>query len=178
MQLLTDSHVCLVARISGRLFGDTDTTGSSPLNTLRVGLQLCLWRHAATRGQFDDASHVDFPVYSSRYASRCALLVSQDQLCSLSDDDDDLDEDAIPGFAHPTIGDDSPRSATFDKGKGRATDQLATPTSAAGNARAPTLSGNIGSAPSGAPSSARRTIGGVQVENRYVIIIAKVGLAP
>lgn len=102
------------------------------------------------------------------------MLVSQDQLCSLSDDDDDLDEEAIPGFAHPTIGDDSPRSATFDKGKGRATDQLATPTSAAGNARTPTLSGNIGSTPSGAPSSARRTIGGVQVENRYVIIISKV----
>ncbi|KAI0091253.1 Yip1-domain-containing protein [Irpex rosettiformis] len=84
-----------------------------------------------------------------------------------ADDDDDLDEEAIPGFAHPTIGSDTPQSAVFDKGKGRATEQLATPTSAAGPARTPTLSGNIGSMPSGVPSSARRTIGGVQVENRF-----------
>jgi protein YIPF6 len=82
------------------------------------------------------------------------------------DDDDDLDEDAIPGFAHPTIA-STPHSAAFDKGKGRITEQLASPVGASGTPRTPTLSGNIGTTPSGAPKPSRRTIGGVQVENRY-----------
>ncbi|KAI0777050.1 hypothetical protein BC629DRAFT_1525025 [Irpex lacteus] len=52
-----------------------------------------------------------------------------------ADDDDDLDEEAIPG-----------------------------PAGAAGPLRTPTLSGNIGSGPaSGVPSSARRTIGGFRL---------------
>ncbi|KAI0690161.1 Yip1-domain-containing protein [Cytidiella melzeri] len=83
-----------------------------------------------------------------------------------ADDDDDLDEDAIPGFAHPEIA-NTPQSAAFDKGKGRATEQLAAPTGVAGPPRTPTLSGNIGSTPSGAPKPSRKIVGGVQVESRY-----------
>ncbi|KAI0078742.1 Yip1-domain-containing protein [Panus rudis PR-1116 ss-1] len=71
-----------------------------------------------------------------------------------ADDDDDLDEEAIPGFTHPSV---PTTPQPQDKGKGRAAEQPTTP-----------LSGNIGSAPSGAqPSSSRRTVGGVQVETRY-----------
>lgn len=84
-----------------------------------------------------------------------------------SDDDDDLDDDSIPGFSHPAIS-STPQSAVFDKGKGRATDQLATPIGGAPSPRTPTLSGNIGSTPTGAPKPVRRVVGGVQVESRYV----------
>ena len=85
-----------------------------------------------------------------------------------SDDDDDLDEESIPGFSHPGVT-SAPSSVQPDKGKGRATEQLATPTGDYSRAQ---LSGNIGSAPSGAPTSARRMVGGVQVETRYVLPIA------
>jgi hypothetical protein len=78
-------------------------------------------------------------------------------------DDDDLDEDDIPGFSHPTLsGPQSP--APYSKGKGRAreSEQLAPPSS--GNGRAsPSLSGNIGSGPA---RPARSTVAGVQVERR------------
>lgn len=79
-------------------------------------------------------------------------------------DDDDLDEDDIPGFSHPTLA----QSPLPDKGKGRARelDQLAAP-SGGGGASSPGLSGNIGSA-SGVPRPARQTVGGVQVETRCV----------
>ena len=50
-----------------------------------------------------------------------------------------------------------------DKGKARAPEQLAQPTG--DYSRAP-LSGNIGSTANGAPPSARRMVGGVQVETR------------
>ncbi|KAI0342785.1 Yip1-domain-containing protein [Trametopsis cervina] len=82
-----------------------------------------------------------------------------------ADDDDDLDEDAIPGFAHPAIA-STPQTAAFDKGKGRATEQLGPPSGNAGPLRSPSLSGNIGSAPAAAPASSRRMVGGVQVESR------------
>ena len=82
------------------------------------------------------------------------------------DDDDDLDEDAIPGFSHPAVA-SSPLSPLPGKGKGRAPEQLAAPTGGPAPLT-PTLSGNIGSALNGAPKPSRRTIGGVQVENRYV----------
>ncbi|KIP07626.1 hypothetical protein PHLGIDRAFT_89264 [Phlebiopsis gigantea 11061_1 CR5-6] len=59
----------------------------------------------------------------------------------------------------------SPHSAIPDKGKGRATEQLGTPSGATEFPRTP-LSGNIGSAPSGVPGSARRMVAGVQVETR------------
>ncbi|KAJ3744475.1 hypothetical protein DFH05DRAFT_1495369 [Lentinula detonsa] len=79
-----------------------------------------------------------------------------------ADDDDDFDEENIPGFSHPGM----PQSPQPDKGKNRAREpeQLGMP-SANGNSSAP-LSGNIGSL-SGPPRSARQTIGGIQVETRY-----------
>ncbi|KAK0469679.1 uncharacterized protein EV420DRAFT_56344 [Desarmillaria tabescens] len=83
-----------------------------------------------------------------------------------ADEDDDLDEESIPGFTHPSM--QSPQ--TSDKGKGRARepDQLAAPSNN-GRISSPVLSGNIGSsANGGAPrSGARQTIGGIRVETRY-----------
>ena len=61
----------------------------------------------------------------------------------------------------------TPTSAVPDKGKGRATEQLAPPSGGSGY-QTP-LSGNIGSAPNGAPGSARQTVAGVRVETRYVL---------
>ncbi|PFH53173.1 hypothetical protein AMATHDRAFT_138307 [Amanita thiersii Skay4041] len=84
-----------------------------------------------------------------------------------ADDDDDLDEESIPGFSHPALASaQSPR--LIDKGKGRAReiDQLASPSANGGIPNAP-LSGNIGSAPSGAQRPTRQTVGGVRVETRY-----------
>ena len=83
---------------------------------------------------------------------------------TLSDDDDDLDEENIPGFSHPAVV-SSPQPPVVDKGKGRATDQLATPTG--GDYSRSQLSGNIGSAQNNPSSASRRTVGGVQVETRY-----------
>jgi protein YIPF6 len=86
------------------------------------------------------------------------------------DDDDDLDEDAIPGFSHPTIpGTPQPQP---DKGKARAPpEQLAPPGTFNGtpSGQPPGLSGNIGSGSGGGvPRADRQTIGGVRVETRYV----------
>ncbi|CAL1716665.1 unnamed protein product [Somion occarium] len=82
-----------------------------------------------------------------------------------ADDEEDFDEEAIPGFSHPSM-QTTPLSATAaDKGKGRAAEQLATP-SGSDYPRTP-VSGNIGSGPNGVPPSSRRTVGGVQVETRY-----------
>ncbi|CAK5268399.1 unnamed protein product, partial [Mycena citricolor] len=77
-------------------------------------------------------------------------------------DDDDFDEDSIPGFSHPTL----PQSpAPLPKGKGRVTElgQFAPPSSGNGLA-SPSLAGNIGSGPT---RPARSTVGGLQVERRY-----------
>ena len=83
-------------------------------------------------------------------------------LIYFADDDDDLDEDSIPGFSHPTIP-YSPGPGTKGKGRAREPEQLAPPSS--GNGRAgPSLSGNIGSDPA---RPARSTVGGIQVERRY-----------
>ncbi|PSS36907.1 hypothetical protein PHLCEN_2v1266 [Hermanssonia centrifuga] len=87
--------------------------------------------------------------------------VLTENVVDIADDDDDLDEENIPGFSHPSVA-TSPQSPYPDKGKGRATEQLATPT---GGSSMP-LSGNIGSMPNGPPKSARRMVGGVQVETR------------
>ncbi|KAJ3479530.1 hypothetical protein NLI96_g8999 [Meripilus lineatus] len=78
-----------------------------------------------------------------------------------ADDDDDLDEEDIPGFSHPEL---TPNSGVYDKGKGRAAEQLGTPTG--GPAPRTPLSGNIGT-PTGAPKATRTTVGGVRVETRY-----------
>jgi len=82
-----------------------------------------------------------------------------------ADDDDDLDEDDIPGFSHPTIA-QSPLSANKGKTRAREPEQLAPPSSENGRA-SPSLSGNIGSGPAGGSRSARQTVGGMQVETRY-----------
>ncbi|PPQ84822.1 hypothetical protein CVT26_012054, partial [Gymnopilus dilepis] len=85
-----------------------------------------------------------------------------------ADDDDDLDEENIPGFSHPGMA-QSP--VAVDKGKGRATfvpEQLAPPTTSNGRPTSPALSGNIGSSSQGGGRSGnRQTVGGVQVETRY-----------
>ncbi|KAF9468008.1 hypothetical protein BDZ94DRAFT_1246937 [Collybia nuda] len=80
-----------------------------------------------------------------------------------ADDDDDLDEDNIPGFSHPTL------TEPQDKGKARARelDQLAPPSNEP-SASSPVLSGNIGSSVNGGPPRpARQMLGGIQVETRY-----------
>jgi len=84
------------------------------------------------------------------------------------DDDDDLDEENIPGFSHPGMV-QTPTTAVPDKGKGRAPyvpEQLAPPSA---RLPGPELSGNIGSSAQGASrsGSGRQTVGGVQVETRY-----------
>jgi protein YIPF6 len=78
------------------------------------------------------------------------------------DDDDDLDEENLPGFS---IGPPPP-----DKGKGRAhaQEQLAPPSNNAGTS-SPVLSGRIGAPLNGAPPPTRQTVGGVQVETRCVL---------
>jgi hypothetical protein len=71
------------------------------------------------------------------------------------DDDDDLDEQDIPGFSAP--------SPVVDKGKTREPEQLAKPSAASISNQ--NVSGNIGSnGPSS--SSNRQTVGGIRVETR------------
>jgi len=82
------------------------------------------------------------------------------QFIQADDDDDDIDESAIPAFSHPTMG---PSTPPLNKGKSRAPEQLALPT---GSAPSNQLSGNIGTPIGGASRGARRDFGGVQVESR------------
>jgi len=86
-------------------------------------------------------------------------------------DDDDLDEEDIPGFSHPAL---SPQHAPIvDKGKGRANynpEQLAPPSTSVGRPTSPVVSGNIGSPSQNAPRGNRQMLGGVQVETRYLLI--------
>ena len=78
-------------------------------------------------------------------------------------DDDDLDEESIPGFTQPGLV-PSPHSPVPDKGKARAPEQLAPPSGSG------SISGNIGTPVNGSASqSNRRTVGGVRVETRYVV---------
>jgi len=76
-----------------------------------------------------------------------------------ADDDDDIDESALPAFSHPTM---RPSTPPLNKGKSRAPEQLALPTGSAPSQ----LSGNVGTPIAGAGRGARRNIGGVQVESR------------
>ncbi|KAJ3893256.1 hypothetical protein GG344DRAFT_87265 [Lentinula edodes] len=89
-------------------------------------------------------------------------LTASSQFIQADDDDDDFDEENIPGFSHPGM----PQLPQSDKGKNRAREpeHLGMP-SANGNNSVP-LSGNIGSS-SGPQRPARQTIGGIQVETRY-----------
>ncbi|THH12292.1 hypothetical protein EW146_g7754 [Bondarzewia mesenterica] len=76
-----------------------------------------------------------------------------------ADEDDDFDEDSIPGFSHP-----APSAPAQDKGKGRAPEQLAPPSTSP----RPAVSGNIGSSTGGSgQASTRQTVGGVRVETRF-----------
>ncbi|KAG1737331.1 Yip1-domain-containing protein [Suillus lakei] len=73
-----------------------------------------------------------------------------------ADDDDDLDEQDIPGFSAP--------SPVVDKGKSREPEQLAKPSVAPSPNQ--NVSGNIDSNGSSS-SSNRQTVGGIRVETRY-----------
>jgi len=77
-----------------------------------------------------------------------------------ADDDDDIDESAIPAFSHPTM---RPSTPPLNKGKSRAPEQLALP---AGSTPPNQLSGNIGTPIGGASRGPRRNFGGIQVESR------------
>lgn len=83
------------------------------------------------------------------------------------DDDDDLNDDDIPGFAHPALA----TPTIPDKGKGRALpepEQLAPSSSSTG----PAVSGNIGNSSQTTPRPAnRQTVGGIQVETRWVLAV-------
>ncbi|KAG1744101.1 Yip1-domain-containing protein [Suillus paluster] len=84
-------------------------------------------------------------------------LTSTSRFIEADEDDDDLDEQDIPGFSAP--------SPVVDKGKSREPEQLARPSETP--SPNPNVSGNIGS--NGAPSSSsnRQTVGGIRVETRY-----------
>lgn len=86
----------------------------------------------------------------------------------LADDDDDFDEDNIPGFSHPTLAQSSQNS---DKGKARAhePEQLAPP-SGTTQSGGTGLSGNIGSSTNAQRAASRQTVGGLQVETRFLLI--------
>jgi len=74
-----------------------------------------------------------------------------------ADNDDDLDDEAIPGFTHPSLG--TPVSAS----KGKARDEE--PAHVSTYPHSP-VSGIIGSSTDGNARPARNTVGGVQVEMR------------
>ncbi|TFK40162.1 hypothetical protein BDQ12DRAFT_602144 [Crucibulum laeve] len=95
-------------------------------------------------------------------------LTATSQFIQAVDDDDDLDEENIPGFSHPGMV-QSPQFPDKGKGRARVPEQLAPPSSANGALANPSLSGNIGSLNGqGAPRTAtRQTVGGVQVETRF-----------
>ncbi|KAI0367812.1 Yip1-domain-containing protein [Pilatotrama ljubarskyi] len=82
-------------------------------------------------------------------------------------DDDDLDEESIPGFTHPGLASSPHSLGAPDKGKTRAPEQLAPPSGSG----AAGVSGNIGTpvngSAAGGQQSNRRMVGGVRVETRY-----------
>ncbi|KAG2741238.1 Yip1-domain-containing protein [Suillus brevipes Sb2] len=83
-------------------------------------------------------------------------LTSTSRFIEADDDDDDLDEQDIPGFSAP--------SPVVDKGKLREPEQLVKPSAASTSNQ--NVSGNIGS--NGSSSSPnRQTVGGIRVETRY-----------
>ncbi|KAF5359763.1 hypothetical protein D9756_003247 [Leucocoprinus leucothites] len=83
-----------------------------------------------------------------------------------ADDDDDFDEDNLPGFSHPTLA-QSPQIPDKGKTRAREPEQLAPP-SGTMQSSSPVLSGNIGSSSSNAQRApSRQTVGGLRVETRY-----------
>lgn len=99
-------------------------------------------------------------------------MFSETTHCFAVDDDDDLNDDLndddIPGFSHPTLA----TSTIPDKGKGRAlpeTEQLGPPSTSNVRPISAAVSGNIGQ---NTPRPAnRQTIGGMQVETRCVLFV-------
>jgi hypothetical protein len=101
------------------------------------------------------------------------------QYIPADDDDDDIDESALPSFGRPAP--PTPRvtspAVPVPKGKARAPDQLAPPSGANSGRNSPAngqLSGTIGSPVGGygaggprTGTGARQKIGGVSVETRY-----------
>ncbi|KAG6883746.1 hypothetical protein C0992_007916, partial [Termitomyces sp. T32_za158] len=89
------------------------------------------------------------------------INTSTSQFIQADDDDDDLNDDDIPGFTHPVV------TPQVDKGKAKAREpeQLAPPLNASGPS-SPGLSGNIGSSVNGTTTSSRQTVGGLRVETR------------
>jgi hypothetical protein len=85
----------------------------------------------------------------------------------LVDEDDDLNDDDIPGFSNPALA----TPTIPDKGKSRAhpePEQLAPPSSRL----VPAVSGNIGSSSQTTSRPAnRQTVGGMQVETRWVLFV-------
>ncbi|KIK10181.1 hypothetical protein K443DRAFT_670807 [Laccaria amethystina LaAM-08-1] len=98
-------------------------------------------------------------------------LTATSQFIQADDDDDDFDEENIPGFAHPALASPQSPPPLTNKGKGRARfepEQLAP--SANGRPGTSGLSGNIGSVSSQGTTgkgATRQTIGGVRVETRF-----------
>ncbi|KIJ13443.1 hypothetical protein PAXINDRAFT_170506 [Paxillus involutus ATCC 200175] len=84
-------------------------------------------------------------------------LTSSSRFIEADEDDDDLDEQDIPGFTAPGLA-----PPVLDKGKSRATEPLGQPS---GNT-APRVSGNIGRS-NGPSNPPRQTVGGIRVETRY-----------
>jgi hypothetical protein len=104
------------------------------------------------------------------------MVQSPGLIGSSTDNDDDFDEDNIPGFSHPTLAAQTPLP---DKGKGRAPpEQLAPPSGAGGRPLSPSVSGNIGTSNTngaGGGRGARKTLGGMQVETRYDVSVFVLG---
>jgi len=82
-----------------------------------------------------------------------------------ADDDDDFDEDNMPGFSHPTPA-QSPQNAGKGKARARESDRLAPPGETTQSSGAG-LSGNIGSSSNSQRPPSRQTVGGLRVETRY-----------
>lgn len=112
--------------------------------------------------------HSTRPIHSSSKPVRCFLhlVYIYVDLTRFLDDDDDFDEDNIPGFSHPMLA-HSPKTPDKGKTKAREPEQLAPPggTTLSGT---PELSGNIGSSANGTRSGSRQTVGGLRVETRFV----------
>jgi hypothetical protein len=111
-------------------------------------------------GERSDSFNSDFPVHPSRQATPVPGSRTVEVDVWLSDDDDDIDESAIPAFSHPTM---RPNTPPLNKGKSRAPEQLGLPT---GSVPPNQISGNIGTPIASASRGARRNFGGVQVESR------------
>lgn len=120
---------------------------------------------ARNNGRSPDPNDSNFAVHSSRYLARvfCSLIVESDAV--LPDDDDDIDESAIPAFSHPTM---RPNTPPLNKGKYRVSEQSALPASSGPTNQ---LSGNIGTPVGGATRGARQDFGGIQVESRSHTVV-------